>query len=104
MSDFLYIAQLAIPAEKEEEFNAIYDAGYIPALLSVPGVLKADRYKLIWSDVDEMPEYLATYELEAPEIPNSPAWKAASVNCGWAEHIRPHLVVRRHGMFRRFGG
>ena len=100
----LYIAQLAIPADKEAEFNTLYDEGYIPALLRVPGVLKASRFRLTWSDVPDMPEFLATYEVETAEVPRSAEWKQASVDCGWAARIRPHLTVRRHGLFTSVGG
>jgi len=103
MTTYLYIAQLAIPAALEPEFDRIYDEGYIPALLRIPGVVSATRYKLEWSDVPDMPEYLATYEVTDPMIPKSDAWKQASVDCGWAEHIRPHFIVRRHGMYSQAG-
>ena len=101
MSDYVYVVQLSVPAELEAEFNQLYDTAYIPALLKVPGVLGCTRYKLDWADTAEMPEYLAIYELSSPEPPRSEAWRAASVQCGWATRIRPHLRVRRHGMYRR---
>ena len=47
-----------------------------------------------------MPEYLAVYEVTSPDVPKSDDWKKASVDCGWAEKVRPHLKTRRHGMFR----
>ena len=100
----LYIAQLAIPSELEAAFNALYDEGYLPALLRVPGVLKGERFKLAWSDVPDMAEYLATYEVDTPDVPKSAAWKQAGVACGWAARIRPHLTVRRHGLFSRIEG
>jgi hypothetical protein len=101
MSSYLYVAQLAIPAEKEAELNELYDSGYLPALRQVAGVTKAERYKLEWSDTPDMPEYLALYELTSPDVPKSEAWKNASIVCGWAKKIRPYLKIRRHGMFRR---
>jgi hypothetical protein len=101
MSSYLYIAQLTIPEDKEAELNALYDSGYLPALRKVPGVLKADRFKLEWSDDASIPEYLAVYELSSPNIPHSAEWKNASIGCGWAEKVRPYLTTRRHGMFRK---
>lgn len=100
---YLYVAQLAIPAALEDELNRLYDSGYIPALLKVPGVRSARRYRLEWSDTPDMPEYLAMYEVDHPDVPRSQAWKDAGVACGWAEKVRPHLLVRRHGMFRKGG-
>lgn len=101
MSDYLYIALLAVPSEIEDEFNELYDTGYIPNLLKVPGVRSASRYKLEWCDTAGMPEYLAVYEVDSPNIPQTAEWKNASVVCGWAERVRPYLMVRQHGMFSR---
>lgn len=101
MSAYLYLAQLAVPAGLETEFTRLYDEGYVPNLLAVPGVSSANRYKLEWSDTPDMPEYLAVYEVETPEVPKSAAWKQASIDCGWADTIRPHLTTRRHGLFRK---
>ena len=100
MSSYLYVAQLAVPAEKEAELNDLYNSGYLPALRKVAGVKSAKRYKLEWSDSPDMPEYLAVYEVTSPDVPKSDDWKNASVDCGWAEKVRPHLKTRRHGMFR----
>lgn len=101
MGDYVYLVQLAIPKDREDAFNALYDSGYIPELLKVPGVDGCTRYRLEWADTPDMPEYLALYDIADPDAPRSQAWKQASVTCGWAERIRPHLTVRRHGMFRR---
>lgn len=103
MATHLYLVQLAIPAALEDEFNRLYDEGYVPALLQVPGVGACARYRLEWADTPDMPEYLTTYEITDPAVPKSAAWRQASIDCGWAERIRPHLTVRRHGMFRRLG-
>ena len=56
MSAYLYLAQLAVPADLETEFTRLYDEGYVPNLLAVPGVSSANRYELEWSDTPDMPE------------------------------------------------
>lgn len=99
MSAYVYLAHLSIPSEMEGAFNKLYDEGYVPNLLQVPGVRSCRRFKLEWAD-SEMPEYLAFYEVDSPDVPKSAEWKDASVKCGWADKIRPHLKVRRHGMYR----
>ncbi len=103
MSSYVYLAHLSIPQELEAAFNELYEEGYVPNLLRVPGVRSCRRFKLEWAD-SEMPEYLAFYEVDGPEVPKSAEWKEASVKSGWAEKIRPHLKVRRHGMFRELSG
>lgn len=98
---YIYIAQLAIPASLEERFTELYDIEHVPALMTVPGVRSCSRFKLVWSDTPEMPEYLAIYDVDAPDVPKSKEWREASGSGRWPEEIRPHMSVRRHGMFER---
>jgi hypothetical protein len=100
MSGFAYLAQLSVPAEKEQAFNEAYDA-YLQQLLQIPGVNKADRYKLEWTDGEKAPEYLVIYQLDGTDVPKSDAWRQASIESGWAANIRPFLTTRRHAMFRK---
>jgi hypothetical protein len=55
------------PAQMEEEFNAWYDTEHLPERLSIPGFHSARR----WVD-PHAPEgsgkYLATYELDSPQV------------------------------------
>lgn len=103
MSAYIYIAMIDIPAEIERDFNRIYDEKHIPDLLKVPGVRSAVRYKLSESDSDEIPRYLAVYEVDDPTIPNGPAWRAASDEREWVTKIRPRMIKRRHGLFEKIG-
>jgi hypothetical protein len=98
---FVYIAQLAIPKSLEQRFTELYDAEHVPALMAVPGVRSCSRYKLVWTDSEDMPEYMAIYDVDAPDVPKSPQWREASATGEWPKAIRPHLTVRRHGMFER---
>ncbi|MBX9840789.1 MAG: hypothetical protein K2Z80_03165 [Xanthobacteraceae bacterium] len=98
---FIYIAQIAIPAELERRFTELYDSEHVPALMSVPGVRSCSRFKLVWADTPEMPEYLAVYDVDAPDVPKSKEWRAASGAGDWPKEIRPRMTVRRHGMFER---
>lgn len=98
---FVYIAQLAIPAAIERRFTELYDTEHVPALMAVPGVRSCSRFKLVWSDTQDMPEYLAIYEVDAADVPKSQEWRQASASGDWPKEIRPHMTVRRHGMFER---
>lgn len=100
-SPFVYVVQLAIPAELDARFNELYDNEHVPAFMSVPGVRACSRYKLVWADVDDMPEYLAIYDVDGPDVPKSKEWREGSAHGNWAVEIRPHMTVRRHGMFER---
>ena len=87
-----------IPPEHEAEFNEWYDKEHIPALAAVPGTLWAGRYR---NRSGGRHRYIALYRLSAPEVPDSPAWKAAA-NTPWTEKLRPHfrdhlrIVARRY--------
>ncbi len=52
MADYLYIVQMDIPADKEADFNRIYDTQHVPNILTVPGVESCTRFKLWSADVD----------------------------------------------------
>lgn len=103
MSKFIYIAMIDIPADIEKDFNRIYDEKHIPDLLKVPGVNSAVRYKLRSTDSDEVPRYLAVYEVDDPKVPNGSAWRAASDEKEWVTKIRPRMIKRRHGLFEKIG-
>lgn len=96
---FLYVVQLAIPNELEPRFTELYDADHVPAIMTVPGVRSCSRFKLVWADTPEMPEYLALYDVDASDVPKSKEWREAAATGDWPKEIRPHLTVRRHGMF-----
>lgn len=98
---YKYVVQLSIPQSIEVRFKELYDNEHIPALMAVPGVRACTRYQLVWADTDEMPEHLAIYDVDGPDVPNSPEWHAASAVGQWGVEIRPHMRIRRHGMFEQ---
>ena len=57
-----------VPAGKEKEFNRWYNEEHIQNLMAMPGFLNAARYVAVSGG----PKYLACYELESPEVINSP--------------------------------
>ena len=65
---------LAVPPERDEEFNAWYNTEHLPCLTAVPGVLRARRFR----SVDDSPQYLAVYELADPEVPRTEAFQKAA--------------------------
>lgn len=63
------------PAAMENEFNAWYDSEHLPERLSIPGFRSARR----WVNPHAAPatgKYLATYELDNPEVLETPAYLA----------------------------
>ncbi len=74
----------------EEEFEDWYNTEHLPRLSRVPGVVCARRYK-VKADfprlVGNPPVYLAVYELEKPDIPESEAWRQAS-QTPWTKRLQ----------------
>jgi hypothetical protein len=98
---YIYVVQMNIPAQHDGEFNRIYDTEHVPMLSKVPGVNKVTRYRLEKTNDPKMQTYLAIYEIDSPDIVNSPAWNKASESGDWAPKIRPHTTERHHSFFKK---
>ena len=57
----------------EAEFHDWYDHEHGPARLKVPGFRGAYRYRAL---DDQKPPWLALYELDSPDVIDSPEYKA----------------------------
>jgi hypothetical protein len=99
MSEYLYVVQMDVPPELEADFNRIYDTQHIPEIMKVPGVLDVKRYVLEKPAADA-PKYTAIYRVSSPDVPQCPAWVAASDTGDWKPKIRPHTFNRRHAIYR----
>lgn len=99
MADYTLVVQLDVPEEHDAEFNRLYSVEHVPSLLSVPGVSNGQRYKLE-QDGNDMLRYLATYDLESPDIIHSAEWEKKATTPGWMG-VRQHISARRRGVFRK---
>lgn len=97
---YVYIAAMDVDPSKEADFNDCYDTEHIPALLAVPGVLSAKRYRA----EDGSPKYLAVYEIEGPDVVQSEAWAAAADSGRWPTEIRPFCRNRNRIVYKLIGG
>ena len=103
MADYIYLVQMDIPGELEDEFNRIYDTQHVPNITKAPGVSGCTRYRLESTDVEGVARYVALYEIDAPDVPQSAGWKAESDKGDWAAKIRPHTLNRSHHVFKKIG-
>lgn len=89
---FLLVTMQCPPA-MEEEFNAWYDTEHIPERLAVPGVLTGLRFVALTGH----PRYLAMYDLERPDVMESPAYlKVAHGNSSpWTKRVTSRVKVYR---------
>ena len=100
MSNYVYLVHMDIPAELENDFNRIYDTQHVPNILAVPGAHKCTRYQFESGDVDGVARYLAIYEIDSPDLPNSDAWNAASDKGDWITQIRPFATNRSRVVYK----
>ncbi len=91
-----YIVETDVLADREEDFNAWYDREHLPGLASVPGTVRAMRFR----DIDTHPRYYACYDLTRPETLGSPPWLAVR-RSAWSDRVRPTFRNTKRTMFRR---
>lgn len=55
---------------QDDEFNAWYDARHLPDVLDVPGIVRAERFRLSDAQIrEERPyRYCALYEIETDDL------------------------------------
>jgi hypothetical protein len=101
MPGYIYVVQMDIPAELEDEFNRIYDTEHVPNIVKAPGVSGCSRYRLESTNAKGVARYAAIYEIDSPDVPNSEAWKRESEKGDWPTKIRPHTTNRSHSIYKR---
>jgi hypothetical protein len=99
MATYIHIAQIDVAPEDEAEFNRLYDEEHVPRLTAVPGVISGRRFKLNGGARGTIPRYLAIYELESPDIPQSKAWEEAAETPNWLR-VRKTMTARTGGTFK----
>lgn len=96
MPAFHYVVETDVAPEHEADFNAWYEQEHLPGLASVPGTVRAARYRRLQGQ----PRYLACYDLTAIETLERPEWLAVR-HTAWSSRIRPLFVNPRRTMFAR---
>lgn len=97
----LYLVRMDVAHDHEATFNDVYDNEHVPNLRAVPGVRRANRYR---QPSPTEPRYLAAYEMDRPDIVDSPAWKTAGEAGRWPAAIRPHTMNRHLAVYEWVGG
>ena len=98
-TEYMWLVQLDIPEELDDEFNRIYNDEHVPFIAKVPGVLGVQRYVLERPNAG-VQRYATVYRVDSPDLPQTPEWKAASAQGDWASKIRPHTSNASLSMFR----
>lgn len=83
-----------IASEHDAEFNAWYEAEHLDQRLAVPGFHSARRYRAL----DDRHAYSALYELDAPGVLQSPAYRAPLADpTPRTRAIMPHFIDMTRG-------
>jgi hypothetical protein len=92
------------PAGMEEEFNAWYDEEHLPERLAIPGFRSARRWVADCAPGEG--KYLATYELDSPDVLQSEAYLERFKNqTPWSRRCLGKAVVfRRWACEQRWPG
>jgi len=91
-----YVVETDVRAEREADFNAWYEREHLAGLASVPGTVRAMRFR----NVDGHPRYYACYDLTRPDTLGSPPWLAVR-ETPWSDRVRPAFFNTTRTMFRR---
>ncbi len=97
---YLYVALLDVPNDFETEFNRLYNTDHVPKMLAVRGVQAAARYKVESTSLKNYSRYAAMYEIDHPDLKQSPEWKATA-SPDWLNKVRPALTHHEYIMYRR---
>ncbi len=101
MADYIYLVQMDLPTELENEFNPIYYPEHVHNILKAPGVHSCTRYRLESTNAPGMARYAAMYAIDSPDVPNSAGWLAESEKGAWPTKMRPNPNNRSHNLFKR---
>jgi hypothetical protein len=97
----LMMFAMNVAPEAEADFNDWYDQEHVPSLASVPGCLRARRFRILKALSEGRQRYLAVYHLESPDVCSSVPWKAA-IETPWTHKIRPFQRDRLRIVLRRY--
>ena len=88
MAKGLLLAAFDFRTAHEDEFHDWYDLEHVPERMRVPGFLNAER----WIDDADPKIAIATYDVDTPDVLNSPAYRAVGGENGtpWTKRIGRH--------------
>ena len=92
----LLLVMIDVDPEFEDELNRWYEEEHLPERLACEGFLSARRFQAI----EGRPKYLAIYELESPEVLDSPAYQRLVPPSEWTRRVMAHFTDYRRNVYR----
>lgn len=100
---FHYVVETDVAPGGEGELQAWYEQEHLPGLSRVPGCLRARRFVRLAADdvtLSCLPLYVASYDLQGPEVTESAPWLAVR-HTDWSSRVRPLFRNTRRTLFIR---
>jgi hypothetical protein len=91
-----YVVETDVREESDADLNEWYEREHLPGLASVPGTVRAMRFR----NLHGHPRYHACYDLVRPETLGSPPWLKVR-GTAWSDRVRPAFYNTKRTMFRR---
>lgn len=92
----LLFVMIEVDPDFEDELNRWYEEEHIPERLACEGFLNARRFQA----VEGAPKYLATYELESPEVLKGAAYKRLIPPSEWTRRVTAHFTAYVRNVYR----
>ena len=92
----LLFVMIDIEPEYEDEFNRWFEEEHFPERLACEGFLNGRRFQAL----EGGPKYLATYELETPEVLDGPGYERLIPPTEWTRRISVHFTSRLRNVYR----
>jgi hypothetical protein len=88
--NFHYVVEADVSPENDQQLNAWYEDEHLPGLASVPGTIRAARYRRINSSLG-LPKYYACYDLVSLDVTKTESWLAVR-HTAWSDIVRPMFL------------
>jgi hypothetical protein len=79
----LLLVMIGVDEDHEEEFNRWYNEEHFPERIQCPGFLSGRRFV----SVEGEPKYLAIYDLESPDVLESPEYLRIRPPSEWQQRV-----------------
>jgi hypothetical protein len=97
---YLVVVRGDIPRQHESELDEFYRREHFPALLSVPGVIAARRFKAVRGDG---PKVMVTVRLDHLGVVESEGYKKKS-SSPWREKVTSYYTTRSRSIYEEIAG
>jgi hypothetical protein len=88
--NFHYVVEADVLPENDAQLNAWYQDEHLPGLASVPGTIRAARYRRTHPSTG-LPQYYACYDLVSLDVTKTAPWLAVR-HTAWSDVVRPMFL------------